>query len=676
MSDLQKIGPSLMEMDDVAQYLNVRGTVDYDARGNETDFHPFITTKDKATDVKKVAGVDAGNIAVCVTDQSGNVQRNSVKNALNLEGHPASYFLTADEGGTIGEDIANIKKAYSQELKFLRDELYQLRAELAKSGAVEKYQVNNGFYDTFREKHPAHEAGIVATAIADSDNQYNIMVQDNKYSKFAVGDYILIQELETKEDAIVQITEMQPDMRTITFSPGTGFDIRKDRTVIYKSKGSNINGAFVFGEVSPVMPGKKEYFTGLDDDTYSMRRPITRSHTGFAYSFRIPASMQKSYLTSLGIRVKKYGTPADLMCYIINEKNVQFWRNPEKAAEDGILIAKSQPLNVDATKGEYIAQFDFFDGANYPRLKESDDSENKVRYCAIIEALEADNDNHYEVVFLQNKQNGVFGDLQLNNTTYNYSQKESRSVESALATDSVINACDMYIETRLREAVESSFMPFHDGIYTAKFTTHEPISVNHARLTMRIAREGMFTVSSQGTGFNGGDANAIDDGSTIVVEGETNDDVRGFERCIDKNIIVGTQIRKVTKVNNDRLTLAKGLHVEAGDPVYPMGYTIRIKAQNTEWKADVDDTFIYEHKSEPKIFEMPLVAVMPDGVHRDAEDSDRLIFEVALTDEDDEIKRLYNDFEIQIYWEQSAQAVSDRIIGKIKSLNVSLDYFG
>lgn len=673
MSDLQKIGPSLMEMDDVSQYLNVRGCVDYDGQGREAAYYPFITTKDKATDVKQVAGVDAANIAIGVIDENGNPQRNTVSNAMNLCGHPLDYFLTAGEGQSISGAINSICSTYSREIEYLRDELYQLRAELAKSGVVERYQANSGFYDTFREKHPLHESGIIATAIRDSDNQNTIVVQDDKYLKFNVGDYVLVQDLEMKSDAIVQISELLPDMQTIKFSPSTGFDIKKDRTVIYKSKGNLIDGAYVFGAVSSVAPGNKEYFTGLDDDTYSMRRSITKSHSGFAYSFRIPSSMQGSFLASLGIRVKKFGTPGDLKCYIIDERNVQFWRNPEKAIEDGILVATSQPLTVDATKGEYIAQFDFFDGSNYPRLTEKDTSEYKVRYCAIIEALEADADNRYEIVFLQNKKDGVFGDLQLNNTTYNYSQKENRSVEAALATDNVINACDLYIETRLKEAVESSFVPYHDGIYTAHFTTHEPISVSHARLTMRIAREGIFTVAAHGTSFNGGEANAINDGGVIVVEGETNDDVKGFERCIDQNIVVGTEIRKIVRVNNDKIALEKGVHVNAGDPVYPVGYKVRIKAYNTEWKTDENDTYLYEHKSDPYVFELPLVTVMPDGAHRDTEDSDRLVFEAPMTVKTKDGEILFNDFEIQIYWEQSAQAVSSRIIGKIKSLNVTLD---
>lgn len=66
MSDLTKIGPPLLEMDDIAEYLNI-------GKG-------FITDKDKATDVKQVGGIDADLIAVAVSKDD----RTTVRNALNL----------------------------------------------------------------------------------------------------------------------------------------------------------------------------------------------------------------------------------------------------------------------------------------------------------------------------------------------------------------------------------------------------------------------------------------------------------------------------------------------------------------------------------------------------------------------------------------------------------------
>ena len=86
MSDLTKIGPPLLEMDDIAEYLNI-------GKG-------FITDKDKATDVKQVGGIDADLIAVAVSKDD----RTTVRNALNLNGHPDTYFLSAESGADIVEE--------------------------------------------------------------------------------------------------------------------------------------------------------------------------------------------------------------------------------------------------------------------------------------------------------------------------------------------------------------------------------------------------------------------------------------------------------------------------------------------------------------------------------------------------------------------------------------------
>jgi hypothetical protein len=49
----------------------------------------------------------------------------------------------------------------------------------------------------------------------------------------------------------------------------------------------------------------------------------------------------------------------------------------------------------------------------------------KIRYCAIIEALDANDSNYYDIVFLQNKKpDNTMGDLQVNNITYLYEQKQ------------------------------------------------------------------------------------------------------------------------------------------------------------------------------------------------------------------------------------------------------------
>lgn len=652
MSDLTKIGPSLLEMDDIAETLNI-------AKG-------FITDKDKATDVKQVAGIDAELIAVAVNKED----RTTVRNALNLNGHSDTYFLTATEGNGILADIKRTKNTYNPEIQELRDELYQLRNELAKSGIVTRYKPYAGFYDSFRSSEPEHESEVIATAVENSSNQYEIIVRDDLFNLFDVEDKILLKNIEDDTTTLVTIDRKEPDLKTLHFTPASGFTINKDKCEIYKSKGNLIDGTFSFGEIIEEHPGNKEIYSCLDDDTFRLRKKINVSHTGFAYTFRVPAPKQKNFLSKIDIQVKKYGTPGALMCYVIDERNMQNWKNAIKAEEDEIIIAKSQPLNVDVRLGEHIASFNFYNGSTYPVFREADTTEHKIRYCFIIEALEADDKNYYELVFLQHKQtDGTFGDLQLNNITYTYTEREDSSKEIALLTNDVINSSDIYYGITLREAIQQEYVPYTDGIYTAKFETHEPIEVSKARLTLRVNREGIFTVSSNGTAFNRGE-NCVDDNGVIVVAGETNNDIKGFEHCREKEIVIGTEIRKLTSVNDERLTVEKGVYAKPGSIVYPLGYKISLKANLKTWNKE---TCSYDY-TDTERFNMNLLTIMPDEHKEKDYISDRLVYEVDMDNiKEVKDKKRFNNFEFQIYWESSANEVSKRITGRIHNLVLSLD---
>lgn len=653
MSDLTKVGTSLLDMDSIAEYLNIA--------------KDFVTKNDKATDVEQVAGVDAEQIAVAVNKDD----RTTVRNALNLNDHPDTYFLTATEGNGIIKDNTRIKSTYNNEIKELRDELYQLRDELAKSGIVTKYNTYAGYYDSFKISCPEHMYGAVAKSIENSSDQYSIIVKDDLYDKFDVEDKILLKNLDDDSTTVVTIDRKEPDFRTLHFTPASGFNIYKDKCEIYKSKGNLINGTYSFGEIISEHPGNKEIYSCLDDDTYRSRKKIISNNTGFGYTFRVPAPKQKNFLSKIDIQVKKFGDPGALMCYVIDERNIQNWKNPIKAEEDDILIAKSQPLVVDARLGEHIASFNFYDGNNFPLLKDVDTTDHKIRYCFIVKALNADEQNYYELVFLQHKQvDGTFGDLQLNNITYEYTEKEDTSNELALTTNDVINASDLYYGITLREAIDQSYVPYSNGIYTACFETHEPIEITKARLTLRIQREGIFTVGSNGTTYSKENDNCVEDNGVIVVEGESNDDTRGFDHCRDKNIAIGTEIRKVLNVDDERVTIDKGVYAEPNSIIYPINYTITLKANLKTWDPE-ECTYTYTDKQR---YNMDLITIMPDKYKKEDSISDRLIYEVDLDNANESRdKNTFNNFELQIYWESSANAVSERITGRIHNLVVSLD---
>ena len=227
-------------MDDVAEILNVA----YD----------FVTKAGKATDVEKVAGVAAENIAVAVSP----ADRTTVRNAENLGDLPASSYMTKLEGGKIVKDSGNIKKVYSDEIRDIRDELYQLRMELAKSGVVNDYRAYAGYHDLFKVNKPTHVSDVLATAIADSATKQEVIVLDEEFLKFDKGDWIAMDVKNEGHFHVARILEMKPDGQTIVFEPSCPWDITAGNVDVYKSLGEVMDGAFCFLKHSTLLPTPKK----------------------------------------------------------------------------------------------------------------------------------------------------------------------------------------------------------------------------------------------------------------------------------------------------------------------------------------------------------------------------------------------------------------------------------
>lgn len=690
MPDFSKIGVSMLKIDDIADYLKL-------ACG-------FIGRADKATDTEKVGGIDATHIAVADTSKRNSdgsilVDRETVKNAMHLNGHGIDHFVMKDYGDQLSSDAGAIRKNYNQEIADLRDELYQLRAELSRRGMTQRHTPYAGFYDAFRTGDAMHLNGIVSRSVGDSqgaDAQRTVHVSDSFYDTVEVGDHLYLYDKNSNKDAVVEIDEKLPDHETLHFTRGTGFDLKKNMVDIYRSRGTVMDGSFTFGETQAYrVDDSVAMYTGLNDDTYSESLPLDRDNPGYAYTFRIPKNMQKSYLSKISIMAQAFGSPGDLVAYVIDEQNIPQWNKIKKADTTGevlpqkdsfgkklptkledLIIAKSQPLTIDPSKGMHLAEFLFYGTGNvgstygfsnpnpYPYLPlQDDEQERRVRYCLIIEPLGSLEKydpqaikNCFLIEFL--KQHGAGNDLELNNTTYSY----DRSKPEPLSTNASVNAFDLYYGVTLMRAIEKSYVPLGEGIYTARFTQPKPMKASRARLMLRIKREGLFHIarSAQSTA-----AGNLPDHSTITVESEDISYAPDFSGAQGKKIIVGNTICTLENANLGSLTLEKGLYVDAEAPVYPVGYNVTIKAYYDEWDPERCVTATkYSDR-----FTLPLVALIPDQFKTDKTRSDRLIFEGDLKNAQTNKFRPYNRYELEVHWKKSREKND-----AVKSVNGTNEY--
>ena len=241
MANLTKAGTSLLDMEQIGQYLNI-------AMG-------FVTKNDNASDTDKVGNVAANNIAIAGRAPAGDElnPRRKVDSAYFLvdgEGkrHPFSEFLLSNVGEQLAGGNKTMGERFSDELQRMRDELTQLRMELARKGYTEAYQPYAGFYDRFDGNHKNNLA-FYTTLIEDSqgvDATSTLQVDDKSFEAFFPGDRILLHSNVEKKYELCKIESKGDDHKTLMLSNKLAW-APKQGDEIYKSYGEVSNSSFIFG---------------------------------------------------------------------------------------------------------------------------------------------------------------------------------------------------------------------------------------------------------------------------------------------------------------------------------------------------------------------------------------------------------------------------------------------
>lgn len=729
-TNLQQVRTPLIDMDDVATHLHIKGVLTgVNEETAEEQYAPFITTDDlikAGTDnalINYITSDTDGNpvsakrLALAYLPQDGsNVDRNTVKNAMQLGGIDASEYYSSNSGAAAENKTAKIIEQFGADISDLKAQYTQLMNLLSKKGIIDNLRPWAGFYDTFRTTYPVHQNTYLATAFVDSQAQNMIRVKDEEIGYFSEGDYVVVVNGDDLTNIanrkLLRIDKITGS--TMIFEGYTGFSIKAEQTRVYRSLGSVNKNSYEFGFTQSSYAGEKEIYTGVDDDNFRIRRKIKASNTGYATTFRINPSRANGassyFLSNIEIAAKKIGSPGDLKCYIINAARIDEFESPQQARDTGIILAESQPLSMENKTGETIVAFDFFNDGQYALLENIDQGvgtdAGRTRFCMIIEALEADSDNYYELLFLQHydETTNTLTDLQLNNILYEYAEEPSLTAAATdnfktLNTDANINNADLFYGITLRPVEEGTFSAVAEGLYSAAFKTYEPIRASKAKLTLRVAREGMFTVTST----SADSSNDVKDKGTVKYiedisyrdNSEKNLSIDGFAVLSDSGedhnrlIVIGSNVYEIERVNGDSIVIKGGGHIEPGDPIYPLSYTAYLTCSNKQWDAETQS---YKIVGDPVSVPLKTISVQPcyfeperDIMIKMSEDetadetirakfrkklamSDNLVFEAELSD-----SREFNNFQLQIYWRSMANKSSSSFAGRIYDLSVSLD---
>ncbi len=687
MATYNTISLAQIDADALADYIVSSKRLVYRRADNGDD---SVVASNLAQDVERVAGVLAENIAVHAEGED----RGTVPNALMLNGHPDTFYMTKGEGSSVMDKERKLRTYYGNNLQNIKDELYTLRQELIKNGFIEDRGEYNGYTDTFRATAPKHIYKCLAT-VSISENEDEVFIEDRKvFDSLNIYDFIVLENEDIQYFDIRQIADKDETRRVLILDKEVDSKIHNaaNEIKLYLSYGINDEGMFKFARAAEFSMGEENH-TGLSDDTYRIMKRTMEPYTGFAYSFRIPAEKQ-GYVTSFEICAKAYGNPGSMICYLIDARDLNNFHNPIQADADYTaakennddsfhFFAASRPYMLNSAYGRRYIKFDFIQNdGTYPLMTQ--DSDETIRYIAIIECLDVDRNNYYDIQFLQHKDSdGHLGDLELNNITYKYNRQADGSNKKALTTDEETNASDMYYHIITRSIIQNEVLPYDKGLYSFHVVSKNP--VNKARVTLRIRKEGAFCVdtneqrvkvfdnviSIKDSDVNNGIKTIAD--LRLINQGYNPLELRNNNLDISKqvDVVIGPNITSVHSIDENRVTVNTPVLIRDADPIYRMAYKVSIKARKVEKGSNPED-FEFKH------FVLPFTEVFKDFRTIDKTASDRLVFEANLFDVEAGESDYYNDFIVQIYWDNTEMDsnyndVRKAQMGAIKDIAVSFN---
>lgn len=634
------ISPSIMPMKEIGQYME--------------KVYQFAKKTDSATDTKAVAGIDSKFIAKAATNEAGELvaDRGTVDNALKLGGVDASKYVTTEGAAGLLSDSHAIAVNSGDEIKSLRDEFYQMKAELAKLGMIKNTECYNGFIDPFKDGKEKYMFEAVTVTNTDmSSNQIGYLSLED-VSNLTASEYIVI---DTAEAQIVKIQDIGGANRVNFTSAVTG--PIPVGTKIYKTYGSYSDGTFVFGKRKEISVSSQERYIILNDDAqpYLLTKKYT-PNSGYCAQINIP-STARGAIKRIGVQAKKTGAPGALKCFVIdptnNNNDVLAMTTIEQMQADGKIIGESNLLYPSQTTSAFNEVY--FEFARPIVL-------DKPNYMFLIVQIDADNNNYWELKGLRG-QNNI--DLQTNSKLFSYSDGVGLSAEDG----------DLYLVVVTSEILKDNMEYAKAGLYSCKTKLSDLTKATRVRVELKVNREGRFKV--------------IDNPNTLVPNtarplNTYNEDNKSYATSLFNTgdiIAIGTQIATVgnARTDNTSFNLAEDTYAPAGAPVYRIGYTVQAKAMKKIFdKQDVNNPI---KTTEAVLVDLPLKAII-EGKESGREDksSDRLIFEAELKVDETSGYKLesFDEIEVQVFWENKGATVIDlnnttELAGKIFDITVSTD---
>lgn len=633
------ISPAMLPLNSIAEYMD--------------KIEGFAKKNQSAEDTKQVNGIKSNLIAIAATNEDGELvnDRETIKNALELGGIPANNYITTEGANVLLSDTYQVSVNSGNETRNLRDELYQLKAELAKAGLIKNTPCYNGYIDSFKEGQETYIKDAITITSTDMSQVQISYISVEDTSEFTVGEYIVV---ETDTPQVVKIQDITGSDR-ITLANNITGPIPVG-TKISKSYGIYNQGMFVFGKRRDVSISSQEKYIILNDDAQPMM--LTKKYTpnsGYATQINIP-STARGAIRRIGVQAKVTGFPGGLRCYVIDQtsniEDVFTIPTIKEMKEQGKIIAESELVYASqATQSFNELYFEFPSIVNLE----------KQNYIFLFAQTDADTQNYWELKGLRGEQSI---DLQTNSKLYSFTDGAGLKAEDG----------DLYIVVVTSDIIHDQIEYAKQGLYSNKIQLSDVTKATRVRVELKVNREGRFKVIDNPNTLLPGVGNSLN---------TYNEDNKAYGTSIfnvGQTIAIGTQIGEVgnSRTDNTSFNLAKTTYAPAGVPVYRIGYKVQAKASFKS--LNLTNTQNPVKTENITLVELPLVAIIP-GKEAGKEEisSDRLIFEADIkANESGYILEQFNEIETQIYWENQGATIIDlnnspELAGKILDITVSTD---
>lgn len=614
-----------------------------------------ITKKIDATTKETILeGIDdPTRIAICAIQSNGTIDRETIKNSLYLGGKKSSDYLTKTDEKVLENIMNKISEQYSKEVQLLRDELYNLKSELVKTGNINDTLVADGFIDGFKNSNKKYS--IEQTEISLLDNA----IINQKTNIFNNNDWLIVEKNKLTRDSNIISKVIQKSGNKIKIESGVT-ELSEENTLLHKSLGEYNKGTFSFSKIIYNSPDIKERYTMLNDDSNLSKCIIDKNNTGFATIVKIPNKCA-GFLTKFTVSGKAYGNPGALKCYVVDGdfnyiKSIEKTNGLSRIEEDGSLIATSNLMTIVKSENEITFDFtktEYDNNGIYPKV---DDKE----YCFIIEADNVDTNDYWEIDF--GKKKNLNEDLQTNNYSFDFYNKDLSYFVNCFVEKQNI---DMLYCITTKSIKDEDEVPYSVGLYSTStpIKLSHPIIATRARLTLETNKEGIFITKN--TGIIKEDINSIEF-SNIDGTNPTQTLFNGGDK-----VIIGDTIANIKTSTNNSITIDKNIYISEATSIYRCGYKAQLKLRKIIKDNNGNSTI--EHEI---IYPLELVSIISNGRKKTSSITDRLIFE---TTEDINIE--FNEAELQIKWNSalSSETLSEQLskgndyVGRIYNMNVTFD---